>query len=138
MTSTDAKSVVLAYLKAIDERDAEAIQATLWEDAEFRIPGEHPLAGSWVGLDEILNKFMLPLMELFSTDVPYTIEMTQVIAEGDTVVLDCVARAASRSGRPYEAPIVSVFAIQDGRIKAMREFFDTQYFVRTLFGDDNG
>ncbi|MFF0588583.1 nuclear transport factor 2 family protein [Streptomyces sp. NPDC003781] len=136
MTSTDAKSVVLAYLKAIDERDAEAIGATLWEDAEFRIPGEHALAGTWVGMDEILNKFMLPLMELFSTEVPYTIEISQVVAEGDTVVLDCVARAASRSGLPYEANIVSVFTLQDGRIKAMREFFDTQYFVRTLFGND--
>lgn len=136
MTFTDAKSVVLAYLKAIDERDPEAIQATLWEDAEFRIPGEHALAGSWVGLDEILNKFMLPLMDLFSTEVPYTIEISQVIAEGDTVVLDCVARAASRTGEPYEANIVSVFSIRDGRIKAMREFFDTQYFVRTLIGTD--
>lgn len=136
MTSTDARSVVLAYLKAIDERDAEAIQATLWEDAEFRVPGTHALAGSWVGMDEILNKFMLPLMELFSTEVPYTIEISQIVAEGDTVVLDCVARAASRSGLPYEANIVSVFTVRDGRIKAMREFFDTQYFVRTLFGSD--
>ncbi|MFC7994220.1 nuclear transport factor 2 family protein [Streptomyces pilosus] len=133
MTSTDAKSVVLAYLKAIDERNPEAIQAALWEDAEFRIPGDHALAGSWVGMDEILNKFMLPLMDLFSPDVPYTIETSQVVAEGDTVVLDCVARSASRSGKPYEANIVSVFSIRDGRIKTMREFFDTQYFVRTLF-----
>ncbi|GAA3217198.1 hypothetical protein [Microbacterium terregens] len=70
MTSTDAKSVVLAYLKAIDERNPEAIQATLWEDVEFRIPGDHALAGNWVGMDEILNKFMLPLMDLFSPRRP--------------------------------------------------------------------
>ncbi|MFF3504447.1 nuclear transport factor 2 family protein [Streptomyces sp. NPDC003247] len=134
MTYPDAKSVVLAYLKAIDERDPEAIAATLWEDAEFRIPGDHPLAGTRVGLDDIFDKFMLPLMELCSPDVPYTVEISQLVAEGDTVVLDCVARSASRTGVPYEANVVSVFTVRDGRIKVMREFFDTQYFVRTLIG----
>ncbi|MFE0425746.1 nuclear transport factor 2 family protein [Streptomyces sp. NPDC058953] len=133
MTHPDAKSVVLAYLKAIGEKDPQAIAAALHEDAEFRIPGDHPLAGTWVGLDEIFNKFMLPLTELFSPEVPYTVETLRLLSEGDTVVLDCVARSASRGGVPYEADIVSVYTVHEGRIASMREYFDTQYFVRTLF-----
>ncbi|MFF4601815.1 nuclear transport factor 2 family protein [Streptomyces sp. NPDC001339] len=134
MSHPDAKSVVEAYLKAIDARDAEGITATIWEDAEFRIPGNHQLAGNWVGHDQIFNKFMLPLMDLFSPDVPYALDVNNLISEGDTVVLDCVARSAAKDGTPYEANVVSVFTVEGGRIKAMREFFDTQYFVRILFG----
>ncbi|MEU5159719.1 nuclear transport factor 2 family protein [Streptomyces sp. NPDC020875] len=133
MTHPDAKSVVLAYLRAIDVRDPEAITATLHDDAVFHIPGDHPLAGAWVGFDEILNKFMLPLMERFTPDAPYTVETRGLVAEGDTVVLDCVARSTARSGVPYETDIVSVYNVRDGRIAVMREYFDTQYFTRTLF-----
>ena len=136
MTHPDAKSVVQAYLKAIAERDAEAITATIWEDAEFRVPGDHALAGNWVGHDQIFNKFMLPLMDLFSPEVEYTLEVKDLISEGHTVVLDCVARSAAKDGTPYETDVISVFTVEEGRIKTMREFFDTQYFVRTLFGTE--
>ncbi|WP_344715987.1 hypothetical protein, partial [Microbacterium terregens] len=110
MTSTDAKSVVLAYLKAIDERNPEAIQANPLGGRRVPHP-RRPRTRRQLGRHgRILNKFMLPLMDLFSPDVPYTIETSQIVAEGDTVVLDCVARSASRSGKPYEANIVSVFS----------------------------
>jgi ketosteroid isomerase-like protein len=56
-----------------------------------------------------------------------------VIAEGSEVVVECVSSTTTADGRPYRNEIVSLFTVQDGRIRSMREYFDTQYVAQTLF-----
>ncbi|MEU1120497.1 MULTISPECIES: nuclear transport factor 2 family protein [unclassified Streptomyces] len=129
-----AKDVVRGYLTALRERDAEALPRLIAADAVFRIPGDHPVAGTWKGLAEIAEKFLLPMGERFDPTAEYTVDVRHVIAEDGEVSVECVTRATTRDGAPYALDITAQFTVEDGRITSMREYFDTQYFARTLFG----
>ncbi|PCG86712.1 limonene-1,2-epoxide hydrolase [Streptomyces sp. WZ.A104] len=132
----DAKSVVHRYLQALRDRDAEAIGELVATDAVYRIPGSHPVAGTWTGLAEIAGKFLIPMGELFDPTADYTVDVHHVIAEGEEVAVECVTRATTRAGAPYVLPISAQFTVRDGQIRSMREYFDTEYFSSTLFGRD--
>jgi len=133
-THHDAKSVVNRYLRALRERDAEVIPQVVADDAVYRIPGSHAVAGTWTGLAEIAGQFLIPMGELFDPGADYTVEVCHVIAEGDEVSVECVTRATTRGGAPYVLPISAQFTVVDGKIRSMREYFDTEYFTATLFG----
>jgi ketosteroid isomerase-like protein len=131
---TEPKNVVLSYLRALRERDVAAIPELIAADAVYRIPGSHPLAGTFTGLEEIGGKFLIPMGALFAPDAPYSVDLVNVIAEGDQVSVECVTKSTTAHGRPYEIDICALFRVRDGKIASMREFFDTQYFTETLFG----
>ena len=39
----------------------------------------------------------------------------------------------TRDGRPYENECIAVFTVEDGRIRAVREYMDTLYAHDTVF-----
>ncbi|MEV7780745.1 nuclear transport factor 2 family protein [Kitasatospora sp. NPDC088351] len=132
----DAKSVVLRYLQALREKDLTVLLETLSPETVFHIPGTHPVAGAWHGPAEVIERFMVPMGERFAPDADYSVDVKHVIAEGDQVAVECVSHSTTRTGAPYLIHISALFTVADGRITVMREFFDTQYFARTLFGTD--
>ncbi|MEU1466817.1 nuclear transport factor 2 family protein [Streptomyces sp. NPDC005761] len=131
----DARSVVHRYLQGLRERDAGMIADVVAADAVYRIPGNHPVAGTWTGLGEIAEKFLIPMGERFDPAAEYAVDVLHVIAEGDEVSVECVTRATTRGGAPYVLDISAQFTVREGRIRSMREYFDTEYFARTLFGE---
>ncbi|MEW2578589.1 nuclear transport factor 2 family protein [Streptomyces syringium] len=136
MTQPDARTVVTRYLQALRTRDAQAIPELIAADAVYRIPGSHPLAGTFHGLDEIARKFFTPMGALFDPEAAYAVEVSHLLAEGDQVSVECVTRSTTVHGTPYAIDISAQFTVRDGRIVSMREYFDTQYFARTLFGQE--
>ncbi|MEV4442707.1 nuclear transport factor 2 family protein [Streptomyces sp. NPDC049577] len=136
MTPPDTRTVVNRYLQALRTRDAQAIPELIAADAVYRIPGSHPLAGTFSGLDEIVQKFFAPMGALFDPEAAYSVEVSRVLVDGDRASVECVTRSATVHGTPYEIDISAQFTVRDGKIVSMREYFDTQYFARTLFGQD--
>jgi ketosteroid isomerase-like protein len=136
MTQQDSRTVVERYLKALREGDFTAVPDLIAAHATYRIPGDHPLAGTHVGLEEIVGKFMTPMAALFDPTAPYAVEVSSFVAEGAHVAVECVSSTTTATGRPYSIEISAHFTVEDGRIVSMREYFDTQYFARTLFGQD--
>ncbi|MEU2514651.1 nuclear transport factor 2 family protein [Streptomyces syringium] len=134
MTHPDARTVVHRYLQALRTRDAQAIPELIAADAVYRIPGSHPLAGTFRGLEEIVAKFFTPMGALFDAEAAYSVEVAHVLAEGDQVSVECVTRSTTVHGTPYAIDISAQFTVRQGKIVSMREYFDTQYFARTLFG----
>ena len=56
--STDRTSNVLTTLhRAFNERDAETFRALLAEDVIWHIPGNHPMAGTYEGLEGMWEGF---------------------------------------------------------------------------------
>lgn len=135
MTSTDTQTTVTAYLKALGEKDLGALLATVAEDVEYTIPGDSPLAGTWRGREQVLAGFVGPMAALFDPDAPYATEVLRTVAEDDTMAVQCVTRGTTRDGRAYENPIVALFTVRDGAIIRVDEYFDTDYFKKTLFPD---
>jgi ketosteroid isomerase-like protein len=54
---------------------------------------------------------------------------TNMVAEGDTVIVENVCRAHSADGKTFEVFLIDIFELREGRVISQREYADTAYFL---------
>jgi uncharacterized protein (TIGR02246 family) len=132
MTEIPSKTVVLRYVEALQRGDADAVRESFAEEATWWLPGELPLSGTWRGRDQILDEFLASAMRYYDPDT-ISIEVTNVVAEGEQVALEWITRGRTASGSDYENFYSAIFVVRDDRIQAVREYTDTLYASNVLF-----
>jgi uncharacterized protein (TIGR02246 family) len=123
---TDPRTVIERYVAAVEQGDMETVRELFAEDATWWLGGELPLSGTWRGRDAILGDFLGSIPRLYRPD-SISIEVTSLIADGETVVLEWTSRALTVAGEEYENQCAGVFTVRAGLIVAVREYMDTQY-----------
>ena len=132
---TDAKAVLRRYVAAVQAGDEATLRRSFADDATWTLAaGDLPIAGTWRGRDAILGEFLAAAMARYEPG-SIDLEITGMIGEGDTVVLQWTSRARTRTGRAYENGCIGVFTVRDGRIQAVREYMDTLYAGVVAFPD---
>lgn len=133
MSTRDPRTVVLAFIEAINRNDVPAALEYLAEDATWWLPPALPgVGGTHRGRDAILRDFMVPVAALFQPG-SLRIEPVGTTVEGERVAVEWVARARSTADAPYENHYHVLFEVRDGRILAVREYLDALTVQRTLF-----
>jgi hypothetical protein len=130
----DSKQVVQRYIDALVAGDIDTIRDSFAEDATWTIYGELPIAGPWRGRDQIVDEFLSTVAGWLFEPGSQSFEFPTIIAEGDTVALEWRVKARSASGADYENSYCGIFVTRGGKIQAIREYLDSGYAARTLFG----
>ena len=128
------RAVVEAYVAALQRGDLAALRASFAPDATWWVPGPLPTSGTWTGPEGILDDFLAQMTQRLDTSQPLTQELSLVIADGEHAVAEWTSRATTVAGASYVNDYAVVFRVRDGRIVAVREYFDTAYAARVLFG----
>jgi uncharacterized protein len=127
------KQVVSEFIDAVYAGDMDRVSAVLAEDAVWHFPGLLPVQDTYNGRDAILNDLLgtqaMPLYEPGSLNV----EVTKLIAEGDTVAAEWRGRGRSAKGKPYDNHYSFFFTVGDGVITSLREYCDTNYAAEVLY-----
>ncbi|WP_394832658.1 nuclear transport factor 2 family protein [Pendulispora rubella] len=131
--TNDTRETVLRYLKALGEKDLATVLALAADDIEYRILGDHPLAGVFSGRDQVVAGFFQPMMSLLDMAAPYVTEVSRMITEDEHAVVECVSSSTTKDGRPFRNPMVAILTVKDGKVTQVAEYFDTDNFKRTLF-----
>ena len=131
---TNPKHVVQRYLDALVAGDLETIRDSFAADAVWTMYGELPIAGPWRGREAIVDDFLVAAGGTLYEPGSVEFEFPTLIGEGDTVVLEWRVRARTAAGGDYANAYCGLFRVRDGRIAEVREYLDTQYAARTLFG----
>ena len=100
----------------------------LWaDDGVWIIPG----MVTYHGKQEIYDKLIEPYYDLMQSTG--SLEVKNVIAEGDFVVVETQARdRLTRTGKPYNNTYCMVYKIIDGKVKQLTEYCDTA-LARSVF-----
>ncbi|MFE9448932.1 nuclear transport factor 2 family protein [Streptomyces sp. NPDC006739] len=132
MTTSDARAVVVRYVEAVRDGDADVIHDSFAEDATWHYPGSLPVSKVWHGRAEIIDEFLGGMGTVF---VPGTVEIELVgtIAEGDRVVAEWTSKATTVYGGSYGNRCVGIYTVRDGKIVSVVEYADTQHVAATLF-----
>lgn len=132
-TTEASRTVVQAYMDTLMSGDMEALAAFFTEESTWTLAGDLPLSGTWTGPTRILQEFVPAMMARLR---PETVEFTfdGLLADGDRVLAEWNTRAQARSGGRYDQHCLAVFTIRDGRIAAVREYFDTLHAKTVVFG----
>jgi ketosteroid isomerase-like protein len=135
--TTDPRAVVVRYVEAVRDGDADVIYESFAEDATWHYPGDLPISKVWKGRDAIVNDFLGGMGPLL---VPGTmkIELIGTIAEGDRVVAEWTSKARTVYGGTYDNRCVGVYTVRDGRIASVVEYADTRHVAAALFPEHGG
>jgi uncharacterized protein len=132
--NTSTRAVVERYVAAVEAGDGAAIRDSFSETATWRVFGDMPMSGTWRGRDTIIDEFLAGALAHYEPG-SIRLDITAVVADGDHAVVEWTSRARTRRGEPYENFCVGVFTVRDGKIQAVREYMDTAYATRMLFGE---
>ena len=128
------RAVVRAYIAALQSGDIAALRESFAPDATWSLRGDLPVSGTWTGPDAIIDGFLAAMMARLDADRPLSQELTGLVADGDTAVAEWTSRATTVAGETYENEYAVVFRVEGLQIVAVREYFDTAYAGRVLFG----
>lgn len=132
MSAEQNKEMVKAAWSAIGKGDLKTAFASMADNVSWLIPGNIPgTSGVKRGKDEIL-KFMSGIGSVFPEGLQT--EITKAHATDDAVILELTNRGKVNNGKFYENEYCFVFEIENGKIRRIREYVDTQKAKDILFG----
>jgi ketosteroid isomerase-like protein len=122
------RQVALAFLKAMDEGDAEGMARCITPDAETFTRGFGQVSGRRDAAT------MLATTAAFRDIVPtgFRPKIGKVVAEGDTVVIEFEGDAVLSNGEPYCNQYVFVFTFAEGKVRRLNEYFCTVLADRAI------
>ena len=124
--ATENDALVRDFLRAWEQRDTQRIVDAFTDDGVYHSIPLQPI----VGKDAIRA-----WVESFRGKPPGRLDVRRQVAS-EAVVLNERVDAITLNGRPVTLPICGVFDIEDGRIKAWREYFDLGP-VRAAYGQNS-
>ena len=132
-TATDTRTVVLRYIEALQRGDLATARDSFAPDATWWFPGELPISGTWTGPTRS-STTSCPGPRPAWTATASTSRSSTWSPRATQAVLEWVSRADTIDGERYENANSATFVVRDGRIQAVREYTDTQFSARVLFG----
>jgi uncharacterized protein (TIGR02246 family) len=131
--TADNRTVMTEYVAALQAGDADAVRASFAQDARWTLrAADLPTSGTWTGRDVIMDEFFATAMGNYEPD-SIEIDVTAMLVDGESVVLQWTTRARTRDDRPYENGCIGIFTIRDGKIREVREYMDTLYVSDMFF-----
>jgi uncharacterized protein len=131
MSSPDNKqAVVNAYASMAAGNPAPDLDL-LSDDVSITMFGDHRFARTFKGKRDIHDNLFGPIREVL--DGTIRMNLTNVTAENDTVVVEAKGEARTRDGRSYRNTYCFVLTLANGKITESREYMDTQ-LVKATFG----
>jgi ketosteroid isomerase-like protein len=125
---SEASEVVLQAFQAVEDRDYEALLALYHPEVEFHEAPSLPYGGTTVGKEEVAAD--LGWLETWGPLQPTAAERSmdpRVISDdGEQVVAIYTQRAVDAAGNRFEAPVLGVYEVRDGKFARAQMFhFDT-------------
>jgi len=129
----DNERLVLDFFAVLSAGDLERVRELLHDEVTWTpmmrgVPG----AGVHVGKKGIIDDFLVPVRGMFRPGDPKTTVDT-IASKGSLVLVESHGSGQVADGRIYDNRYAWALEIRDGKIYAIREYFDSLYVAR-LFG----
>ena len=136
MSTQENVQIVKDFFAAMGRGDKQGLLALSAEDIEWVIPGENwPLAGAYRGHAGLAN-LLQTASEKVETSFP---KPSEFVAQGDRVFVVGVATGKIKAtNKPFKDDWIFDITVQDGKVKNIREYIDTQALARASQMDASG
>ena len=131
MNSSDNKQAVVNAYAAMAAGNSAPYLDLLSDDISITMFGDHRFARTFKGRTDIYDNLFGPIREVL--DGTIRMNVTNALAENDTVIVEARGEARTKDGRAYKNTYCFVFRFESGKIIESREYLDTQ-LVKATFG----
>lgn len=131
MNSSDNKQAIVNAYAAMAAGNPAPYLDLLSDDISITMFGDHRFARTFKGRTDIYDNLFGPIREVL--DGTIRMNVTNALAENDTVIVEARGEARTKDGRAYKNTYCFVFRFESGKIIESREYMDTQ-LVKATFG----
>jgi uncharacterized protein len=125
------EKLVRTFFETLSTGDLERVRPLLHEDATWTVMATGiPGAGEKKGRKAIIDEFLAPVRGIFEDGDP-KVSIVNVISKGRLVAAETRGVGRLKSGTPYNNVYSWMIEVDDGKIRALREYMDS-YYVSTI------
>jgi ketosteroid isomerase-like protein len=124
------KELLRAAFEAVEKGDAALYWALLDDDVTFSITGSTSWSRTFVGKTDVRDKLLVPLRN--QLDGANRSSAKRFIASGNVVVVEARGLNRTKAGQLYENRYSWIFQMANGRVRAIKEYADTQLVRKVL------
>ena len=129
-TPAQNKQLVHYVFTELAEGNSQPLVAHMANDVRWVITGRSAWSQTWVGKEAVVHNLFGLLRERIAGRI--RIVPRRLVADGDTVVVEARGANTTRDGAFYDNSYCWVIRLQDGQIKELREYADTEFMTRAL------
>ena len=130
MSTSENKKLVQDAFAAWTNGDGMAFFNLLADNASWTVLGNCPISGTYVGRDQLVENALKPQRAKLAD--PPTPTVINLIAEGNTVVIQWIGKGVTKTGQPYNNSYCYVVQIENGKIIRGTAYLDTE-LVRSIW-----
>lgn len=130
MKSQENKRLMQEVFGELAQGNSQALVEVLADDVVWHVTGTTKFSRSYQGKETLLNDLVGPLFSELAG--PLKMIPDRFIAEDDYVVVECCGSVTTKTGRPYNNKYCLVCRLEDGKIKELTEYMDTNLVVTTF------
>jgi ketosteroid isomerase-like protein len=130
MGSAENKKLIQEAFAAWADGDGMAFFNLLADTATWTVMGTCPISGIYVGRERLIEHALTPQRAKLAG--PPTPTVLNLIAEGDTVVIQWAGKGTTKTGQPYNNSYCYVVQMENGRITRGTAYLDTE-LVRAIW-----
>jgi len=124
-TASKNKEIIRNAYTEINNGNFEPFMSILDENFKLTIPGSLPLSGTFVGIQELTEKF-LPIITN-ALKVQPKIIIDEMVAEGDFVVMKAHGEGGiAKNGKEYNNTYCHFMRLKGGKLVESTEYVDTE------------
>jgi uncharacterized protein len=125
------EQLVRTFFATLSTGDLERVRPMLHEDATWTVMASGiPGAGEKKGRNTIIDEFLAPVRGIFEDGDP-KVSVVNVISKGRLVAAETRGVGRLKNGSPYNNVYSWMIEVDDGKIRALREYMDS-YYVSTI------
>ena len=124
------RQIIEEIFAALATADSRLFVERMADDITWTVKGQTPWSKTYRGKDAVLKDLLGQLRARLADRYRATAE--RIIAEGDYVVVQARGQATTTTGLPYNNEYCFVYRLENGLIKEVTEYFDTQLVVTAL------
>jgi uncharacterized protein len=125
------EKLVRTFFETLSTGDLERVRPMLHEDASWTVMATGiPGAGEKKGRKAIIDEFLAPVRGIFEDGDP-KVSIVNLVSKGRLVAAETRGVGRLKSGTPYNNVYSWMIEVDDGKIRALREYMDS-YYVSTI------
>lgn len=126
----DNRHLMQRIFDGLARGDARLFLDSLDETTVWRMIGTNAWSGVYTGKTAIRRDLLTPLFAQFADQ--YVNVADAIVAEGDTVVVECRGKVTTKTGKRYDNTYCWVCRLAGGKIVSLTEYMDTQLVATAL------